>query len=400
MPSTPQRPPESRELPELTTEAQPILCPSRLEGLRADAPVCRVRTPAGDEAWLVTRHAEAKRLMNDQRVDRYHPDPAAAPRYIRNPLVEMLIGDDLEDTRAGRARTRSLLTPNFTTRRMERLRPKVEALASAMVEDLAARERPVDLRANFSLPFSLRVICELIGVPEDDWQRCATLLAQIGQTDPEDGTSTGPEALFKLLGEVATYRRQEPGEDVLSHLCGAGIPDEHAGMLTGGVLFAGLDSVANHIDLGVVLLSSNPDQRDAVTRDPAVLGGVVEEVLRSSKRAGATLPRYANEDIEIDDVTIRAGDLVLLDFGLANFDERAFDDPEEFDVTRSPNRHLSFGHGMWHCTGAPLARMELSTAFSVLFSRLPELRPAVPVNELRTQGGTMIGVLAELPVTW
>ncbi|QLH19419.1 cytochrome P450 [Streptomyces sp. Rer75] len=392
--------PTSRELPALTTEARPVLDPSPLRELRASAPVCRVHTPAGDEAWLVTRHAEVKKLLHDERLGRSHPSPETAPRYVKNSLLDLLVADDPQVAREVHARTRALFTPNFSAKRIRALRPRIEELASDLVEELAAQERPVDLHAYFSSPFSLRILCELIGVPDEDRERCAALLAGMGQIDTGQSVVTGPKALFGLLAGVSARKRAEPGDDVISRMCEAGIPDDHAGSLAAVLLFAGLESVATHIDLGVVLLSAHPEQRGAVLRDPALLTGTVEEVLRSAKRAGATLPRYASEDIEIAGVTIHAGELVLLDFALANFDEQAFSEPELFDVTRSPNPHLTFGHGIWHCVGAPLARVELSTAFTTLFSRLPGLRPAVPLDELRTRGGELVGGLAELPVTW
>lgn len=392
--------PTSRELPALTTEARPVLDPSPLRELRASAPVCRVHTPAGDEAWLVTRHAEVKKLLHDERLGRSHPSPETAPRYVKNSLLDLLVADDPQVAREAHARTRALFTPNFSAKRIRALRPRIEELASDLVEDFAAQERPVDLHAYFSSPFSLRILCELIGVPDEDRERCAALLAGMGQIDTGQSRVTGPKALFDLLAGVSARKRAEPGDDVISRMCEAGIPDDHAGSLAAVLLFAGLESVATHIDLGVVLLSAHPEQRGAVLRDPTLLTGTVEEVLRSAKRAGATLPRYASEDIEIAGVTIHAGELVLLDFALANFDEQAFSEPELFDVTRSPNQHLTFGHGIWHCVGAPLARVELSTAFTTLFSRLPGLRPAVPLGELRTRGGELVGGLAELPVTW
>ncbi|WP_421108917.1 cytochrome P450 [Streptomyces sp. NEAU-S77] len=392
--------PTPRELPALTTEARPVLDPSPLRELRASAPVCRVHTPAGDEAWLVTRHAEVKKLLHDERLGRSHPSPETAPRYVKNSLLDLLVADDPQVAREVHARTRALFTPNFSAKRIRALRPRIEELASDLVEELAAQERPVDLHAYFSSPFSLRILCELIGVPDEDRERCAALLAGMGQIDTGQSVVTGPKALFGLLAGVSARKRAEPGDDVISRMCEAGIPDDHAGSLAAVLLFAGLESVATHIDLGVVLLSAHPEQRGAVLRDPALLTGTVEEVLRSAKRAGATLPRYASEDIEIAGVTIHAGELVLLDFALANFDEQAFSEPELFDVTRSPNQHLTFGHGIWHCVGAPLARVELSTAFTTLFSRLPGLRPAVPLDELRTRGGELVGGLAELPVTW
>ncbi|WP_378742955.1 cytochrome P450 [Nocardia brasiliensis] len=112
------------------------------------------------------------------------------------------------------------------------------------------------------------------------------------------------------------------------------------------------------------------------------------------------LPRYARADIELGDVTIRAGDLVLLDITAANIDPRAFTEPDRFDVTRAPNHHLAFGHGPWHCIGAPLARMQLQVVFAGLVTRFPTLRLAVPVSRIPVTASVLDRGIAELPVTW
>ncbi len=391
----------SYEIPSLAGAAPVVLdADPLLRELQSRAPVCKVRTPAGDEAWLVTRHAEVKELLKDRRLGRSHPKPAEAPRYVANPLLDMLIvSDDAQTAHDIHARTRSLLTPNFSARRVLEMTPKVEAVAAATLSRLTAAGPPADLHTEFSLPYSFAVLCELIGVPEDDRADVLRLLGStggIGTGAAEEGRST----LFGLLGELVRHKRVEPGNDVISRLCEADVPDEFAGPLSASLLFAGLESVASHIDLGVALLSIHRDQLDAALADPAALVGAVEEVLRTAKAGSSMLPRYANDVIEIGGETIRPGDLVLLDFTLTNVDERVFDDPERFDTTRVPNPHLSFGHGMWHCIGAPLARVELKTAFTTLFTALPGLRLAVPVRELELEGGQLAGGLVALPVTW
>lgn len=126
----------------------------------------------------------------------------------------------------------------------------------------------------------------------------------------------------------------------------------------------------------------------------------VEETLRAADRGGPGLPRYAREDIEIGGVTIRAGEAVLLDTTLANFDDRVFGEPDRFDVTRAPNPHVAFAHGPWHCLGAPLARIELRTVFASLVHRFPTMRLAVPIERLRGSGAVFTSTLLALPVTW
>ncbi|MFD7103469.1 cytochrome P450 [Streptomyces celluloflavus] len=390
------------QLPILTAEPPAILRLSPLlRELQDRTPLCKVRTPAGDEAWLVTRHAELKELLLDERLGRSHPDPASAPRYVKNPFFDLLITDDDPDTaRKVHAETRTVLTPHFSARRVRDLKPRVAALAEAVLESFTAQGPPADLHAHFSVPFSLRVLCELIGVPATEQQRLTALLHRMGGLDDRQSVTEGQQDLFGYLGELADRKRADPGDDVISRLCASEVDPERIGPLSAGLLFAGLDSVASHIDLGVILLATDAERRAAVLRDAELMSQAVEEVLRSAKAGGSVLPRYAAADVELAGVTIRAGDLVLLDFTLANFDRQVFDRPEEFDPTRSPNPHLTFGYGMWHCVGAPLARLELKTAYNLLLSRLPGLRLETRVDELRLLGGQLSGGLTELPVTW
>ncbi|GGR28457.1 cytochrome P450 [Streptomyces netropsis] len=392
----------SYELPEITADPPAVLRLSPLlRGLQARSPVCRVKTPAGDEAWLVTRHAELKQLLLDERLGRSHPDPANAPRYVRNPFLDMLITDaDPESARKLHAETRTLLTPNFSAKRVRDLKPRVEAIAEGVLEGFVAQGPPADLHGQLSLPYSLMVLCELIGVPPQDRARLVELLSGMAGVDDPQRVVEGQQALFAYLVELAGRKQADPGDDVMSRLCETGAPAEKVGPMAAGLLFAGLDAVASHVDLGVVLLATNPDARQAALGDPRVMAAAVEEILRTAKAGGSVLPRYASAAVEIGEVTIEAGDLVLLDFTLPNFDEQVFDEPERFDITRSPNPHLTFGHGMWHCVGAPLARLELRTMYTLLFTRLPELRLDLPVEDLQVLGGRLSGGLTELPMRW
>ncbi|MEV0643429.1 cytochrome P450 [Streptomyces sp. NPDC050619] len=388
------------QLPALDTDAHPVLSPSPLRTLRDEAAVCRVLTPAGHEAWLVTRHAETKALLHDERLGRFHPATATAPKYVDSPLVEMLIIDDADSAREMHRQVRALLGPQFAARRMQALRPRVAAAARVLAGDFADRGQPADLQRHFALPYSLGILHELIGVPAEERESAARLLADIGRVGADGAAAPGPGPLFALFGAVAEAKWAAPQDDVLSRLVAAGVPTERAAALAATLLMAGLESVASFITLGVVLLTRHPERLRSALDDPEAMAALVEEILRNGKQSGSVLPRYAAADIEISGVTIRAGDLVLLDFALANHDERVFERAEEFDPCRTPNPHLSFGHGIWHCLGASLARIELAEAFGALFGRMPGLRPAVPDERLVTSAGRLVGGPAELPVRW
>ncbi|WP_238412302.1 cytochrome P450 [Saccharothrix deserti] len=145
---------------------------------------------------------------------------------------------------------------------------------------------------------------------------------------------------------------------------------------------------------------TNPEQWQALLDDPGLVPNAVEEILRAPGKGGGGIPRYARADLEIDGVTVRAGELVLLDNGAANHDPTVFAEPDRIDITRSATAHLAFGHGARYCIGAPLARIELQAVFSQLVPRFPTLRLAVPVAELKMRRDVLTGGLAELPVRW
>ncbi|MFK0296830.1 cytochrome P450 [Streptomyces sp. NPDC090442] len=387
--------------PSLRAEVPPVLRLSPLlRELQSRAPICKVRTPAGDEGWLVTRHAELKQLLHDERLARAHTDPANAPRYVRNPFLDLLVTDDVDQARALHTEMRSLLTPQFSARRVMDLVPKVEALAEGILGQFTAQGPPADLHGGFSLPFSLSVLCTLIGVPPEEQGRLVAVLTKLGELDDPARVQEGQDELFGLLSGLARDKRAAPEDDVISRLCQRVPSDDRIGPIAAGLLFAGLDSVASHIDLGVVLFTRHRDQLAAALADDKLMRSGVEEILRSAKAGGSVLPRYATDDVPVGDATIKAGDLVLLDFTLVNFDRTVFDEPELFDIRRAPNPHLTFGHGMWHCIGAPLARIQLRTAYTLLFTRLPELRLTRPVEELRVLSGQLSAGLTELPVAW
>jgi cytochrome P450 len=378
-------------------EVEPVV-----RDLQARCPVSRVRTPAGDEAWLVTRYAELKHLLGDPRLGRSHPDPANAPRYSESILNGGPVGKH-ETEKTDHARMRRVLTPFFSARRIEELRPRVEALVDELLDALAAETPPVDLHRALSVPLPVLVICELLGVPYEDRDRFRKWTD--GMADPDDAEKAHA-AMGSLVGymrELVVRKREEPGDDVISGLCEAedgGLTDDEVAFFAAVLLFAGHVTTVTRIDAGTVLLLTNPGEREALLRDPSLVEPAVEEILRASTTGDFNLLRYARADVDAAGATIRAGEAVLLMIEAANKDEHVFSDPERFDVTRRPNPHVAFSHGPRFCIGAPLARLELQAVFARLFSRFPTLRLAVPVDRLRLVHDLIVNGFPELPVTW
>jgi cytochrome P450 len=382
----------------------PFGVPPTLRRLQAEAPIVRVRTAAGDEAWLVTRYEEVRALFADPRLGRSHPDPESAARITNSALMGGARGDfDTED--ADHARMRRLLVPCFSTRRMKALAPRVGALVDGLLDDLVAHGSPADLHRALSFPLPVLVICELLGVPYADRDRFHAWSTAIAGMDDAARSAGALESLVGYVRELVERKRAEPGDDILTELTAAEdgrLTDDDIAGLGAVVLFAGHETTVVRIDLGTVLLLTDPEQRRAMLADDTRVPDAVEEILRMGGGGGSGgLPRYARNDIEIGGVTIHAGEAVLLAGGAANHDGRAFADPDRFDIARDRgNPHLAFGYGARYCIGATLARIELTAVFQRLFRRLPALALAVDPTELRWREHVLTGGLAELPVTW
>jgi cytochrome P450 monooxygenase len=390
----------SDELISLAYEDPPLLGfgPSIRE-LQGERSVIRVRTPAGDKAWLVTRHAEIRKLLLDPRLGRTHPDPDNAPKYLHNPMLEQWRISDFATEPQAHAGMRALLAPFFSNRNIGALQPQVARKVDEAVARLVTQAPPVDIYSQFSLPLTAQVLGDLLGVPDEDRATFPALVFQLSDVVDMQHAEGGRDALLGYLRELIAQKRAAPCDDVLSGVVAAGNTDEQCAWIGLMLLFAGFGSTSKHTTLGIARMAGDPVLRDRLAADPALMKSAVDEFLRTADSDGFTFPHYAREEIEIAGVTIRTGDLVLLNYPLANFDERAFPAPDEVDITRSPNPHLSFSHGMWHCAGAPLAKMQLTMTFTALLAALPALRLAKPLEDMtRTPGH--LSELAELLVTW
>ncbi|QMU70542.1 cytochrome P450 [Streptacidiphilus sp. P02-A3a] len=378
----------------------PLRIAPGLRELQSQGPVHRVRTALGDEAWLVTSHARVQQLLADDRLGRSHPTPETAARTGET-LFDAVLGDFATEA-ADHARIRSLLQPHFSPKRMRALRPRVEALTTRLLDELAEHGPPADLHAGVAVPLPILVICELLGVPYDDRERFRAWTADAANLSDRARSERGVRHLFDYGRELVARKRVEPGDDVISRLSAVeGVPDEEIAGLSMALLFAGHETTVVHIGLGTLLLLTNPAQWQALVDDPARVDTAVEEILRAStKGSGGGIPRYAREDLDIDGVAVRAGELVLLGNSAANHDPAAFPDPHQLDIARAAGAHVTFGYGARYCLGAPLARIELRAVLTQLVTRFPTLRPAVAPDRLRLRQDALTGGLAELPVRW
>ncbi|MCX0245364.1 cytochrome P450 [Streptomyces drozdowiczii] len=376
--------------------------PSESRGQRS---VSRVRLFDGRTVWLVTGHAEARALLADPRLssDRSHPDfPLFAPRLaaVKQRRVELLGVDDPEHNAQ-----RRMLIPSFTVRRTAALRPRIQETVDRLLDAMVAQGPPAELVGAFALPVPSMVICALLGVPYGDHEffedRSRKLLRGPGPAD----VVAAREDLDAYFRELIERKRRDPGDGLLDELIAkqletGAVERDALVRLAEILLVAGHETTANMISLGTYTLLLHPDQLARLTGGGAeAVPAAVEELLRYLSIADG-LSRVAVEDIEIGGETLRAGEGVLLSTAVINRDAAAFEAPDELDLGRGARNHVAFGFGIHQCLGQNLARAELEIALPALFRRLPDLRLAVPPEEVPFKPGDTVQGLLELPVTW
>jgi cytochrome P450 len=359
----------------------------------------------GQKIWLVTGYDEvlaglsSHDLSNDPRLAGGGPP---AGQSDRNLLYEsLLVTDPPEHTRL-----RKSVAGIFTTRRIERLRPRIEHITDTLLDHIAPRGH-ADLMADFAIPLPISVICELLGIPDSDrdaFRRWSIALV-MPPADPDTLAlaAVAQAELADYFAHLITKKRAEPCDDLLTALaCASGddqLSDRELQAMAILLVLAGHETTANLIGTGTLTLLRDPAQLAAIRADPALLPGAVEELARYAGPISLGVARFTRREIELGGKRIPAGEMIMFAMAAASRDPSRFDHPDALDVGHAPRPHLAFGYGAHYCLGAALARVEANIALGGLARRLPELSLAIPPAALTWRRASTRG-LTKLPVTF
>ncbi|MGC2997250.1 cytochrome P450 family protein [Streptomyces sp. G35A] len=369
--------------------------------LRESAAVHRTTTPEGEPLWVITRYREARASLADSRLSLNKANAKTSGNYQSSMPPELdahLLNMDPPD----HTRLRRLIAKTFTPRRITALRSRIQAMTDAL---LTARADPhMDLMEVLATPLPMGVICELLGIPEDQRQDFRTwtdtLLSPTAGSAKESRTAM--RQMHQFLTDVIQAKRSQPSDDLLSALVHA--RDDHDSLseqellsIAFLTLFAGYDNAVHLIGNAALGLLLHPQVMHQVQQRTLPVQAVIEETLRWNPPFPLGVRRFALEDITIDDTVIPAGGRVWISIASANRDDREFPSPDSFTPGR-PSTHLAFGHGIHYCLGAPLARLEAEIAIGSLLEHFPALELAVPLEDLAWWPSFHKRGLRDLPV--
>lgn len=383
--------------------------PVEYDRFRQEGPLRKVRMWDGRDAWLVTRMADVRAVLANLHFSNNpaHPgypflSPARA-ETLKN--YQTFITMDPPD----HTRLRRMLTKDFTQKRMEEMRPGIEKLVDGMIDDMIAKGPPADLVQDLALKLPVTVLSLLVGVPGPDRDQLVKWSAdRLNITLEAHKVTQATHAMLQYFDELVRRREQHPGEaaDTVSRLVVEQIQPGHlsrkaAVHMLDLLFFAGHETTANQIELGVLSLMLHPQQRAELASDPACARNAVEEMLRYHTPTHYHACRVATADTTVGGQPVRAGEGVFALLTAANRDPAVFAQPDQFDIARknAPD-HVTFSYGIHQCLGQPLARLELQTVFQKIFQRLPRLALAVPFEDISFKKEMYIYGLRALPVTW
>ncbi|GAO08101.1 cytochrome P450 family protein [Streptomyces lydicamycinicus] len=371
--------------------------------LRAQGPVHRVRLPYGNDAWLVVGHQAVRAALSDSRLNK---DWRLARPQDNEGEESALFTNMLDADPPQHTRLRKLVAKEFTSRRVEALRPRVQQITDELLDTmLAAPEGRADLVEALAFPLPMTVICELLGVPAMDREAFRSWSNEIVAPTSDEAAQEAVEAMSGYLVDLIETKRSAPGDGLLSALIRTS--DEDGDQLSRDelvgtaflLLVAGHETTVSLLANGVRALLQHPDQLAALRADFSLLDNAVEEMLRYDGPVETATWRFTGEPVEIGGTLIPAGETVVIALASASRDPELFAVADDFDITRDARGHTAFGHGIHFCLGAPLARLEARIALRSLLERCPDLAMDADFDDLTWRVGMLRGP-AQLPVRW
>jgi cytochrome P450 len=387
----------------------PLSVPQEYERMRAEQPVTKVTNRmTGKPAWALTRYADVRAVLGSPAMSSNarnpgYPHQFQVPEemlpYIAFPFAAM---DPPEHTVR-----RRMVIPEFTAKRIADLRPGTQRIVDECIDAMLARGGPLDLVDALAVPVPSLQFCELLGADPRHVEYFRNYAeTTTGRDSSMEAVAAALAQMDEFLDELITEKTKNPGDDLLSRLAAAlpGEPtldQEDLVAIARLLVIAGSDTTANVIALGTVVLLQHPEQLAEITADPALLPNAIEELLRYLSILDSATVRVATEDITLaGGEVIRDGEGIMALNGAANWDPGQYPEPHVFDIHRSADNHMAFSFGHHMCPGANMARMQLEVVFRTLFTRIPTLRLAAPVDELPYMFDSHAYGLHELPVTW
>ncbi|MCX5247559.1 cytochrome P450 [Streptomyces sp. NBC_00201] len=397
-PRTERRPVQAPTLQELAPEGHDLATDPYpvYAALRAKGPVHRVLVPDSGECWLVVTRDAARAALSDPRLRNDIRHSSSWRTDGGYALGRNMLQSDPPD----HTRLRRLVADHFTPGRIAALRPGIEAATAELLAALP-RQGTADLVSGYALPLPVTVICDLLGVPAADrpdfhlWSNELVL-----PTSPGAATAAATD-LAGYLTELTARKASAPDGTLMSDLASdaSGLTAEELLGMAFLLLVAGYETTVNLISATVHALLADPAQLALLQADLSLVPAAVEESLRYNSPVHSATFRFAAEPLDLAGTRIAAGDAVQVSLAAASRDPHHFPDPDRFDLTRRPQGHLGFGHGLHHCLGAPLARAEAAIAVRMLVRQRPAMAFAIEPTQLTWRTGTLLRGLTELPVT-
>jgi cytochrome P450 len=408
---------QAAELPPVHMRRNAFDPTAELGEIRESTGVRSVVNAFGMKVYLVTRHDDVKMVLSDYE----HFSNGRPPGFVMPGAPPMSEAEQVA-ARAGNLlgldppehqRLRRMLTPAFNFRRIKQLEPRIVAIVDEHLDAMENAGAPANLVEAFALPIPSLVICELLGVPYDDRADFQARTArQLDMTIPLperfELQRQGRAYMLSLVGRARSLSRScssraHTGDDVLGMLIrehGDELTDDELVGIASLLLLAGHETTSNMLGLGTLALLRHPDQLTAVRDEPDAVGPAVEELLRWLSIVHTGIPRFTTADVEVAGVPIAAGQLIFVSLPAGNRDPEFTSSPDVLDIHRGAPGHLAFGHGVHHCLGASLARMEMRIAWPALFRRFPNLALAEEFADVEFRSFHFIYGLRSLAVRW